>query len=138
MQFRPMTVAVAAVLTAGAVGLGALGSDGWIATGYPGRHTAEVWGKGAIKPIAADEAYWLKSGRADITPVAVHVPGKLSFGPLDVLSVGPVPASLGVTADALQPMVLVTARETTAQGTRLIRFIVEAGNAPVAPAAKGL
>lgn len=145
LLFRPMTVAAVAILTVGAIGLGTLGSDGWIASGYAGRQAADVWGPdfyspGALKPVAADEAYWLKAGRSDMTPAVAHFPQRLSFGPLDVVSVSPLPASIRIAAEALHPMVLVTVRETTAHGPRLVRFIVEAGHAPTAspPAAKGL
>lgn len=148
---RPVALALAGALAAGAVGLYAIGSDQWIVDSYAARsRPMTVWAAmtpragtsstGPLKSVVADEAFWLKAGASDVTPAVVHVPQKLSFGALDVLDVTPLPTGLGLPGDGLQPMVLVTARETIASGSRLIRFIVDANSAPVvtAPVTKGL
>ena len=133
---RTIALVLVGGMTAGALGLYGLGSDRWIARGFSDRlQSADVWGgglnkSGAIKLVVADEAYWLKDGRRDVMPAVDQAPQKLSFGPLDVLSVVPLPPILAFAAAGPQPMVLVTAEETTVQGTRVVRFIVEAGHAP--------
>lgn len=148
---RPIALALAGGLSAGVFGLYDLGSDQWVASGYSKpQQFADVWRAGAmkpgaLKPVVADEAYWLKAGEfstgsRDMSPAVTHVPYKLAFGPLDVLTVTALPADLSLPGGSLQPMVLVTARETTTHGSRVVHFIVEADTAPAVPpaAAKGL
>ena len=69
-----------------------------------------------------------------MVPAAAPAAQKLVLGPMQVLSVTPVPAP-ATAADGDRPMVLVTARETTPNGTRIVRVLIEA---EMAPAGKGL
>ena len=136
------TVACTALLAAGAMAMASLGSERWVAAGYHVRPTADIWSTGGLERVAAHDRDWLKAGVGHMTPAVALSAERLSFGPLDVVSVTPLPilpgaGPLGALSETGQALVLVTARETIADGSRLIRFIIEAGRAPAVPASAG-
>jgi hypothetical protein len=131
----PRLSLVAACACVAAIGIAALGSDGWVSQGFDQENgpRADVWG-GSIKTVVANkpasEADWLAAQKA-LQPAVAPGATRIDLGPLDVIDVRPLPpevdlgTSLGrADVGAGRSKLLVTARDV-ASG-RTVRIIIEA------------
>jgi hypothetical protein len=139
-------VAGGALLASG-LGLGVVGSDGWVLRAFHSPSVADAWqlqgAKVAQRVVAGDEAFWLSpAGAKALTPV-VETTSVLNNGVakdfergaritisgtherrLDVVSITPSPIGAALVEGHGRPLILVTARDAADTG-RLVRFWVE-------------